>query len=147
MMYYIEYNGDIALFDNDRERLAHTQEVFPIFHGLEIKETDRPIENYRFADDEDYIIEKQAKERARLDQLCLTPSDVERALYYGMGMDFDDLKQFVMWAHFISAWRNSITVRLLHDSRHYSKAEGRVPWPRQYKTLYTVHLHIAHGCY
>lgn len=32
------------------------------------------------------------RERQRLDQLHLTPSDVERALYYGLGMDFDDLK-------------------------------------------------------
>ena len=32
------------------------------------------------------------RERQRLDQMYLTPSDVERALYYGLGMDFDDLK-------------------------------------------------------
>ena len=35
------------------------------------------------------------RERERLDQLYLTPSDVERALYYGLGMDFDDLKALI----------------------------------------------------
>ena len=35
------------------------------------------------------------RERQRLDQLYLTPSDVERALYYGLGMDFDDLKTLI----------------------------------------------------
>jgi hypothetical protein len=35
------------------------------------------------------------RERERLDQLFLTPSDVERALYYGLGMDFDDLKALI----------------------------------------------------
>ena len=40
--------------------------------------------------------EKQAqKERARLDSLALTPSDVERALYKAKGMDFDDLKALI----------------------------------------------------
>ena len=35
------------------------------------------------------------RERQRLDQLYLTPSDVERALYYGLGMDFEDLKTLI----------------------------------------------------
>lgn len=35
------------------------------------------------------------RERERLDQLCLTPSDVKRVLYYGLGMDFDDLKALI----------------------------------------------------
>lgn len=38
------------------------------------------------------------RERQRLDQLYLTPSDVERALYYGLGMDFDDLKTLITQA-------------------------------------------------
>lgn len=35
------------------------------------------------------------RERQRLDMLFLTPSDVERALYYGLGMDFEDLKALI----------------------------------------------------
>lgn len=35
------------------------------------------------------------RERERLDKMTLTPSDVERALYYGLGMDFDDLKALI----------------------------------------------------
>lgn len=42
-----------------------------------------------------YEAEEATKERQRLDQLTLTPSDVERALYYGVNMDFDDLKQLI----------------------------------------------------
>ena len=33
--------------------------------------------------------------RAELDQLTLTPADVERALYKAKGMDFDDLKSLI----------------------------------------------------
>ena len=40
--------------------------------------------------------EEARKERERLDKLTLTPSDVERALYYGLGMDFDDLKAMIV---------------------------------------------------
>lgn len=42
-----------------------------------------------------YEAEKQAKERAELDQLTLTPADVERALYKAKQMDFDDLKALI----------------------------------------------------
>lgn len=43
-----------------------------------------------------YEEEKIQKERARLDALTLTPSDVERALYYSdLEMDFDDLKALI----------------------------------------------------
>lgn len=41
------------------------------------------------------IPEEEIARRERLDQLCLTPSDVKRALYYGLGMDFDDLKALI----------------------------------------------------
>ena len=40
---------------------------------------------------EEYAQEK----RDELDQLKLTPSDVERALYYGLDMDFEDLKALI----------------------------------------------------
>ena len=43
----------------------------------------------------DYEAQKAAEERLKLDALTLTPSDVERALYYGVNMDFDDLKQLI----------------------------------------------------
>ena len=39
--------------------------------------------------------EEKRKERERLDSIALTPSDVERALYYGLGMDFEDLKALI----------------------------------------------------
>lgn len=42
-----------------------------------------------------YETEEATKERQKLDQLTLTPSDVERALYYGLDMDFDDLKALI----------------------------------------------------
>lgn len=42
--------------------------------------------------DTDYEEKQAQKERQRLDQLTLTPADVERALYRAKGMDFEDLK-------------------------------------------------------
>lgn len=43
----------------------------------------------------DYEAEEAAKERERLDNLTLTPADVERALYKAKGMDFEDLKALI----------------------------------------------------
>lgn len=58
--------------------------------GYEIRETDIALEAWGYTEEE-----KQQQARQHLDALTLTPSDVERALYYGMGIDFDDLKALI----------------------------------------------------
>lgn len=59
--------------------------------GYEIKETETTLEAWGYTEEE---IKEQ--ERQRLDSLILTPSDVERALYYSpLQMDFDDLKAYI----------------------------------------------------
>ena len=73
-----------------------------------VKGTREPGKEYEvsYEEQEDSIVEilteiipdpeeEARKERERLDMLKLTPSDVERALYYGLGMDFDDLKAMI----------------------------------------------------
>lgn len=45
--------------------------------------------------DPDYKEKQAEKERQRLDNLTLTPSDVERALYKAKEMDFEDLKALI----------------------------------------------------
>ena len=60
-------------------------------NGYEIKETETSLEAWGYTEEE-----IQQKERQRLDSLILTPSDVERALYYSpLQMDFDDLKALI----------------------------------------------------
>ena len=58
--------------------------------GFEMKETETALEAWGYTDEE-----KQEQERARLDALTLTPSDVERALYKAKKMDFEDLKALI----------------------------------------------------
>lgn len=43
----------------------------------------------------DYEEIKQKEKRQELDQLTLTPADVERALYKAKGIDFEDLKALI----------------------------------------------------
>lgn len=65
MNYYIEQNGKIVLFDTEKERLQRTLEFTPQYADLEIQETDRPIENFQFADTEEYqAAQAQARELA-----------------------------------------------------------------------------------
>ena len=59
--------------------------------GYEIKETEMALEAWGYTEEE-----KQEQERERLDALILTPSDVERTLYYSdLQMDFEDLKALI----------------------------------------------------
>jgi len=64
-MFYIEHDNRIVLFDEDRQRLENTLEFMPQYQGEEIIETDRPIENFQFADTEEYKQQK-AEERRKL---------------------------------------------------------------------------------
>jgi hypothetical protein len=59
--------------------------------GYEIRETDTQLEAWGYTEEE-----QAEHERQRIDMLTLTPSDVERALYYSpLHMDFDDLKTLI----------------------------------------------------
>ena len=62
MTYYIEQDGQIKLHDTDRARIVKTLEFLPQYSELELKETERPIENCEWADTPEYIAKKQRQE-------------------------------------------------------------------------------------
>ena len=61
-MFYIEKDNKIVLFDEDRKKLEKTISLRPQYAGLEIQETDRPIENFEWADIPEYIAKKHRQE-------------------------------------------------------------------------------------
>lgn len=89
-MFIAKNNDLIILVKETREELEQALQ-FMVYTSIE--ETDIEYELY----DGEYLTKEEieVKERQRLDSLTLTPSDVERALYYGLGMDFDDLKNLI----------------------------------------------------
>jgi hypothetical protein len=58
--YYIEKDGKIIFVDTDLERLQNTVALGE-YSELEIKETERPIVNFEFADTDEYKAEQLAK--------------------------------------------------------------------------------------
>ena len=58
--------------------------------GYEIEETETHLNAIGYTEQE-----LRQQERDRIDALCLTRSDVERAIYADKGMDFDDLVEYV----------------------------------------------------
>ena len=60
--FYIEKENKIVLFDTDKARLARTLKIMPQFKDLEIQETDRPIENFEWADTPEYIAKKSKQD-------------------------------------------------------------------------------------
>ena len=90
--YYIEQNGQILLHDTDKTLFMNSYNDNPDFAGLEIKETERPIEDFQFADTEEYKQEQAQKERLRLNMLNLTKADVLLALYQDKGITPEDIK-------------------------------------------------------
>lgn len=60
--YYIEQDGQIKLHDTDKNRIETTLKFMPQYKGLELKETERPIENCEWADTEEYIAKKHLQD-------------------------------------------------------------------------------------
>lgn len=83
MTYYIEQNNKIVLFDKDRTKLQKTLSFMPQYKDLEIKETNRPIENFEFADTPEYISKKekeQAQKQIELLETTITARNLRAAL-------------------------------------------------------------------
>ena len=94
-MYYVEKENEIVLYDTDKTRLEQTINFMPQYAGLEIKETDRPIVEFEFADTEEYAQAEAQRERQRLNLLNLTKADVLLALYEDKGLTPDDIKEML----------------------------------------------------
>ena len=91
-MYYVEQDGQIVLYDEDRQVLENTLEFTPQYAGLEIKETDRPIVDFEFADTEEWQEKQAQKERERISKLSLTKREVFLALYKAKGITPEQIR-------------------------------------------------------
>ena len=61
--YYItDADGQIKLHDTDKARIETTLKFMPQYAGLELQETERPIENCEWADTPEYIAKKHKQE-------------------------------------------------------------------------------------
>jgi wobble nucleotide-excising tRNase len=104
-MYYAQINSQNKLVNIDVSTILADEYGSSNVQNIEVTEelyTSYQADNLRYiwngskiVVNPDYEQDKQAKERAELDQMTLTPADVERALYKAKGMDFDDLKTLI----------------------------------------------------
>ncbi len=53
-MFYLEKDNEIVLFDEDKQKIINVLKDLPQYAGLEIKETERPILNFQFADTQEF---------------------------------------------------------------------------------------------
>lgn len=84
--------GQCECLNDDIQNIEVTEEVFNTY----IEDNLRYIwDGENVIDNPNYEADKQAQYRQEIDQLTLTPSDVERALLKAKGWDFDDLKAFL----------------------------------------------------
>ena len=91
--YTILNNTDLLTADNEQALSRFYNNVLPLPQDYEYRK-------YIVVDGElvlnpNWEEEKEHAERQRLDQLTLTPADVERALYRAKNMDFEDLKALI----------------------------------------------------
>lgn len=59
MTYYIEKDNKIVLHDTDKKKFQTTLKFMPQYADLEVKETERSIENGEWADTPEYIAKKE----------------------------------------------------------------------------------------
>lgn len=92
MFYYIQDENDkIILFDKDRIKLENTLMMMPQYSDLEIKETEREIVNFEFADTEAYREKIQKQNRDNIDMLHITRLDFINCLEK-LGLTWQNVK-------------------------------------------------------
>ena len=95
-MFYVENKNTIVLADVDLNRITSTLNFMPQYAGLEVKETDKEIVDYKgkfyFTDDEEYIVMKEQDEAERIANLSLTKREVFLALYRDKGITPEQIK-------------------------------------------------------
>lgn len=94
MMFYIQQNNEIVLFDKDMQKLQDTMAFMPQYKGLEIQEVP---EGYVIYDFELMTVEEKEakeaqKERERINLLSMTKREMFLGLYQAKGITPDDLK-------------------------------------------------------
>ena len=90
-MFYIEQDNKIVLFDTDKQKLQNTLLFMPQYQDLEIKETDRPIVDFKFADTEEYKQEQIQKEQERISNLTISHNTLENEIYKQTNLTFNDI--------------------------------------------------------
>jgi len=88
---YLAKNKDLIILAKETRKELEQALRFMIYTSIEETDIDYQLYGGEYLTPEEVAI----KERERLDSLTLTPSDVERALYYSRGLDFEDLKALI----------------------------------------------------
>jgi hypothetical protein len=84
--------GQCECIDENTQNIPVTAEVFYDFIEDNLRYA---WINNEIVPNPNYERDVQIRHRQELDQLTLTPADVERALYKAKGMDFEDLKALI----------------------------------------------------
>ena len=93
-MFYIQQDEKIVLFDEDKQKLENSLLFMPQYNGLEIKETDRPIDNFQWADTEEYLDIKAQEEQDKINHLTMTPLDFIKVLQ-SSGLTLEQINQYL----------------------------------------------------
>lgn len=100
MVYYIEKDNEIVLFDNVKKNLKSRLAYYPQYEDLEIQKSENGEivaldGKYYFEDDPTYVALAEAKERERILALYMTRSDFFDGTIKAFGADSDDLLQIL----------------------------------------------------
>ena len=93
--YYIEKDSKIVLHDTDDARIKRTLKFMPQYAGLELKETERPIENCEWADTPEYIAKKHKQEVTNQVNNLEENTGLKRALREIMLLDTVQVSEYV----------------------------------------------------
>jgi hypothetical protein len=93
--YYVEDNGRIVIYNSKKYKVENTLGCMPQYAELPIQKTTKDIVEFEgkfyFEDDEEYIAQKEAKEKERIEALSMTRSDFFDNTIKAWGADSNDL--------------------------------------------------------
>lgn len=93
-MFYVEKDNRIIIYNEDKTLVENTLAMMPQYSDLEIQETERPIDNFQWADTEDYLTAKAQEEQDRINHLTMTPLDFIKVLQ-SAGLTLEQINQYL----------------------------------------------------
>lgn len=93
-MFYVEKDNRIIIYNEDKTLVENTLAMMPQYSDLEIQETERPIDNFQWADTEDYLAAKAQEEQDRINHLTMTPLDFIKVLQ-SAGLTLEQINQYL----------------------------------------------------
>lgn len=127
-MFYIQQNGKIILFDEDKEKILNTIMFMPQYQGLEIEEVPAgyTIVDFKLKTIEQVEQEQLSKTEERIKMLKMTHGDLFEYTIVTKGLDESDIRAMIEKEETLDAVTKKLYLNRLDNALYFYRGHPAV---------------------